>query len=160
MARPRYETAEHLRREAALAYYIECCLPYRLIKLKGPNEAKYRLDYVALLLHSNRVAAWIETKVRSGNFAGRRAVYLSADKWRSGVALWGASLPGFCLIYQFNDGVFIHTYNPNRAYGVYWGGRTSPARDEGDREPMVRILSAWWSRLVLPPLEERSGHGD
>lgn len=135
--RPRYETAEDLKRETFVKEHLEAVSGAVLDKM--PDS--YGPDFFTAGSKDLRGVRIIEVKCRNNEYGKYTTLILSLRKWRDGLLLALTAGGQFTIAVGFTDGIYTLSVDPKNlpAFKVVNGGRTNQTRDAADIEPVVHL---------------------
>ena len=143
MTRPRYETAEDLRKEKLVAQlFSQNYVGSTLFKM--PDS--YHLDFLVKVKHEARAA--MEVKCRKITFGQYDTIILSLLKWKAGLEFERLGL-GFLISFALEDGIYLYRHLAEHTItemNIQFRGRTISHRDSADTEPMVNIKTEWLTK--------------
>ena len=136
MARPRYETEEHLEAERAVAETLEdIWQPLKAHKL----PIKYVADYAFVdPSHTKSIRTFVEIRCRNHRSTTYNTYMISLYKFMRMVELRKRTEVNTVLVVDFQDGLYRYTFLSERIYQPHWGGM-GELRDWQDKEPVVYI---------------------
>lgn len=137
MARPTYETNEHLEGERRVIEAIEAMHGVKLVK----TPKYYHIDFCVVDIR-NKVTGWVEVRNKTFHRQKFDSFYTSLEKYLS-VAKMG-HLTGFpaYIACGWTDGIFCKRvlHGDAKKYPITVGGRTVNSRnDPDDIEPVIHI---------------------
>lgn len=145
--RPRNETDEDRRREAAILDEASASLGYGFAGWIKLSETLYEID-AAFRDGDMRICAWVEVKARSKLYD---TVLLSAAK---ALQLYRLELatkkPAYFIINVPDTGILCHRIRPLYTYDIRVGGNNRG--QNGDLEPCVFINANDFS-TIAPPVD-------
>ncbi len=136
MARPKYETEEHLSKEQSVAKALEeVWLPLKAHKL----PIKYVADYAFVdPSHTQSIRLFVEIRCRNHMSNTYSTYMLSLYKFMKMLELKEKTGVNTVLIVEFEDGIYQYSMHPDKTYSPHWGGM-GEIRDWQDKEPVVYI---------------------
>ena len=136
MARPQYETKEHLSTEKAVAEVLEEMWP----PLKAHKlPIKYVADYAFVdPSHTKSIRTFVEIRCRNHMSTTYGTYMISLYKFMKMQELKDRTNVTTFLVVDFLDGIYEYAISGDRVYSPHWGGM-GEIRDWQDKEPVVYI---------------------
>jgi|TARA_Y100000296_G_scaffold73261_1_gene90557 hypothetical protein len=136
MARPRYETEEHLQAEEVVAEVLEeMWTPLKAHKL----PIKYVADYAFVdPSHTKSIRTFVEVRCRNHMSTTYGTYMISLYKFMKMLELKEVTNVNTILVVDFKDGLYQCPIKPERLYPPHWGGM-GELRDWQDKEPVIYI---------------------
>jgi len=136
MARPRYETEEHLEAEQAVVVILEeIWQPLKAHKL----PIKYVADYAFVdPSHTKSIRTFVEIRCRNHMSTTYSTYMISLYKFMKMLELKEVTQVNTILVVDFEDGLYQCPIKPERIYPPHWGGM-GELRDWQDKEPVIYI---------------------
>ena len=136
MARPQYETKEHLSTERAVAEALEEMWP----PLKAHKlPIKYVADYAFVdPSHTKSIRTFVEIRCQNHMSTTYGTYMISLYKFMKMLELKEVTNVNTILVVDFKDGLYQCPIKPERLYPPHWGGM-GELRDWQDKEPVIYI---------------------
>ena len=153
MARPLYETKDHLAAELDAMQRFADKYDYRFEKL----PLQYRLDFAVFSNLSNRVRGLVEVRCRNISWEKYDTLIMSLKKiihMRDYSKMGISSL----ILLENTNGLWMWKYDRDDVSDIRWGGRfkggPSKPRDDQDSEPVVHIHKSKFTPVDPLPVPE------
>ena len=136
MARPRYETEDHLKAEKAVVEILEdSWKPLKAHKL----PIKYVADHAFVdPSHTKSIRTFVEIRCRNHMSTTYSTYMISLYKFMRMMELRRRTEVTTVLVVDFQDGLYRYTLWPDKVYPPHWGGM-GELRDWQDKEPVIYI---------------------